>query len=184
MPALCRKPYLSVTPPLEPPVQGRRHITAIAGIRFIIFVTFKFFIPYMTYLTVLSSLGGGVLIGLAATILLYFNHRVAGISGIVAGLFQSWQADSTWRLAFLIGLIMSSLLWYLMGGSISIQLDSPNSLLVLSGLMVGYGTRLGNGCTSGHGICGLARLSPRSMIATACFMITAGITVYWVRHVI
>lgn len=138
----------------------------------------------MTYLTVLSSLCGGVLIGLAATILLYFNHRVAGISGIVAGLFKPWQCDSLWRLAFLIGLIMSASLWYLMGGFIHIKLDASYSLLAISGLLVGYGTRLGNGCTSGHGICGLARLSPRSMVATACFMITAGITVYWVRHVI
>ena len=107
----------------------------------------------MTYLTVLSSLGGGVLIGLAAAILLYFNHRVAGISGIVGGLFQSWQSDSAWRLAFLIGLIMSSSLWYLMGGVIHIQLDASYGLLAISGLLVGYGTRLGNGCTSGHGIC-------------------------------
>ena len=138
----------------------------------------------MTYLTVLSSLGGGVLIGLAAAILLYFNHRVAGISGIVGGLFQSWQSDSAWRLAFLIGLIMSSSLWYFMGGVIHIQLDASYGLLAISGLLVGYGTRLGNGCTSGHGICGLARLSRRSMVATSCFMIAAALTVYWVRHVI
>ena len=138
----------------------------------------------MTYLTVLSSLGGGVLIGLAAAILLYFNHRVAGISGIVAGLLQQWQTDSVWRLAFLIGLVVSASLWFLMGGAIPIQLDASYGILALSGLLVGYGTRLGNGCTSGHGICGLARLSPRSMVATLCFMLTAALTVYVVRHVL
>ena len=138
----------------------------------------------MTYLTVLSSLGGGALIGLAAAILLYFNDVAAGISGIVAGLLQKWQTDSVWRLAFLIGLMVSASLWYLMGGAIPMQLDASYGILALSGLLVGYGTRLGNGCTSGHGICGLARLSTRSMVATLCFMLTAALTVYVVRHVL
>ena len=138
----------------------------------------------MTYLTVLSSLGGGVLIGLAAAILLYFNDRVAGISGIVAGLLPQWQTDSVWRLAFLIGLMVSASLWFLMDGSIPIQLDASYGILALSGLLVGYGTLLGSGCTSGHGICGLARLSKRSMVATLCFMLTAALTVYVVRHVL
>ena len=116
--------------------------------------------------------------------LLYFNHRVAGISGIVAGLLPQWQTDSVWRLAFLIGLMVSASLWFLMDGSIPIQLDASYGILALSGLLVGYGTLLGSGCTSGHGICGLARLSKRSMVATLCFMLTAALTVYVVRHVL
>ncbi len=177
MPVLNRKPYLSVTFPLEPSVQGRKHIAACAGIRF---NSFK----YMTYSTVLFSLAGGALIGLSAALLLYFNNRVAGISGIVAGLIKPWQSDSAWRLAFLIGLIVSASLWFLFGGTIQIQFDTSLGVLAISGLLVGYGTQLGGGCTSGHGICGLARLSKRSMVATACFMITAGITVYGVHHVL
>jgi uncharacterized protein len=177
MPVLDRKPYLSVTFPLEPSVQGRKHMAAFAGIRF---NSFK----YMNYSTVLLSLAGGALIGLAAALLLYFNNRVAGISGIAAGVIKPWQSDSAWRLAFLIGLILSASVWFLFGGIMPIQLDSTVEVLALSGLLVGYGTQLGNGCTSGHGICGLARLSTRSMVATACFMITAGLTVYGVHHVL
>ncbi len=138
----------------------------------------------MTYSTLLSSLSGGALIGLAAAILQYFNYQIAGISGVVAGLLKPWQVDSAWRLAFLIGLMISALLWVLMGGNIPIELNNTYGVLALSGLLVGYGTRLGNGCTSGHGICGLARLSPRSLVATACFMLTAGLTVYGVQHVL
>ncbi len=159
-------------------------MAAFAGIRFIFKLFFSCSEHYMTYSTVLSSLGGGVLIGLAAAILLYFNHRIAGISGIVAGLLQPWQLDSAWRLSFVIGLMVSTSLWFLMGGIISIKLDASYGVLVLSGLLVGYGTRLGNGCTSGHGICGLARLSARSVVATTCFMLTAALTVYLVQHVL
>jgi uncharacterized membrane protein YedE/YeeE len=136
----------------------------------------------MTYLTVLSALGGGALIGLAAAILLFFNNRTAGISGIVAGILPPWQQDTGWRLSFLAGLVFSASLWRLLGGSVHSQIDTPLNVLAFAGLLVGYGTRLGGGCTSGHGICGNARLSVRSIVATLLFMTTAGMTVFLVRH--
>ena len=137
----------------------------------------------MTYLTVLSALGGGVLIGLAAALLLFFNNRTAGISGIAAGILPPWRQETGWRLWFLIGLVVSAPLWKLFGGHVYIQLDAPLTVLAIAGLLVGYGTQLGGGCTSGHGICGNARLSVRSIVATLVFMTTAGITVFLVRHV-
>ena len=136
----------------------------------------------MTYLTILSALGGGVLIGLASALLLFFNNRTAGISGIAAGILPPLQQDAGWQLWFLAGLVLSAPLWKLLGGSVHIQVDSPLTVLVIAGLLVGYGTRLGGGCTSGHGICGNARLSVRSIVATLLFMSTAGITVFLVRH--
>src|SRR5664280_1679671 len=136
----------------------------------------------MTYLTVLSALGGGVLIGLATALLLFTNNRTAGISGIAAGILPPLQQDTGWRLWFLAGLVLSAPLWTLLGGNVHIQIDSPLTVLVIAGLLVGYGTRLGGGCTSGHGICGNARLSVRSIVATLTFMTTAGITVFLVRH--
>jgi uncharacterized membrane protein YedE/YeeE len=138
----------------------------------------------MTLITVLSALSGGVLIGLAAAILLFFNNRVAGISGIAAGILPPWHDETGWRLWFLIGLVFSGALWRLFVGSIEVQIDTPLVVLGISGLLVGYGTRLGGGCTSGHGICGIARLSGRSIVATLVFMSTAGITVFLVRHVL
>ena len=138
----------------------------------------------MTYITVLSAFGGGILIGLAAAVLLFFNNRVAGISGIAAGILPPWQDETGWRLWFLIGLVFSAGLWRLFGGSIEVQIDTPLVVLGISGLLVGYSTRLGGGCTSGHGICGIARLSGRSIVATLVFMSAAGITVFLVRHVV
>lgn len=138
----------------------------------------------MTYITVLSAFGGGILIGLAAAVLLFFNNRVAGISGIAAGILPPWQDETGWRLWFLIGLVFSAGLWRLFGGSIEVQIDTPLVVLGISGLLVGYSTRLGGGCTSGHGICGIARLSGRSIVATLVFMSTASITVFLVRHVV
>ncbi len=137
----------------------------------------------MTYLTALSALGGGVLIGLAAALLLFFNNRVAGISGIAAGILPPWQQETGWRLWFLIGLVVSAPLWKLFGGHVYIQLDASIIVLAIAGLLVGFGTQLGGGCTSGHGICGNARLSVRSIVATLVFMTTAGVTVFLVRHV-
>ena len=136
----------------------------------------------MTYLSVLSALGGGVLIGLAAVLLLFFNNRTAGISGIAAGILPPWQPDTAWRLWFLAGLVLSASLWRLLGGNVHIQIDASLIVLIIAGLLVGYGTRLGGGCTSGHGICGNTRLSVRSIVATLLFMTTAGITVFLVRH--
>ena len=123
----------------------------------------------MTYLTILSALGGGTLIGLAAELPPEF--------------YPPWQQDTGWRLWFLAGLVLSAPLWKLLGGSVHIQIDAPLIVLTIAGLLVGYGTRLGAGCTSGHGICGIARLSVRSIVATLLFMTTAGITVFLVRHV-
>jgi len=137
----------------------------------------------MTYLTALSALGGGVLIGMAAALLLFFNNRIAGISGIAAGILPPWQKETGWRLWFLIGLVVSAPLWKLFGGHVYIQLDTPLIVLAIAGILVGYGTQLGGGCTSGHGICGNARFSVRSIVATLVFMTTAGITVFLVRHV-
>jgi uncharacterized membrane protein YedE/YeeE len=137
----------------------------------------------MAYLTVLSALGGGALIGLAAALLLFFNNRTAGISGSAAGILPPWQQDTGWRLWFLTGLVLSAPLWRLLDGSVYIQIDTPLTVLAIAGLLVGYGTRLGGGCTSGHGVCGNARLSVRSIVATLLFMTIAGITVFLVRHV-
>jgi uncharacterized protein len=136
----------------------------------------------MTYLTIVPALGGGALIGLAAAMLLFFNNRTAGISGIAAGIFPPWRQDTGWRLWFLAGLVLSAPFWTLSGGSVHIEIDTPFIVLAIAGLLVGYGTRLGGGCTSGHGICGNARLSARSIVATLVFMTTAGITVFLVRH--
>ncbi len=137
----------------------------------------------MTLLTVATAFSGGIFIGLASAILLFFNNRNAGISGIAAGLIKPWQQDSYWRLSFIIGLVISAPLWRLLVGDISIQINTPLIVLAVAGLLVGYGTQLGGGCTSGHGICGNARLSPRSIVATLTFMAAAGITVYLVRHI-
>ena len=124
-----------------------------------------------------------MLIGMAAALLLFFNNRIAGISGIAAGILPPWQKETGWRLWFLIGLVVSAPLWKLFGGHVYIQLDTPLIVLAIAGILVGYGTQLGGGCTSGHGICGNARFSVRSIVATLVFMTTAGITVFLVRHV-
>ena len=123
-----------------------------------------------------------MLIGIAAASLLFFHNRTAGISGIAAGILPPWRQNIGWRLWFLAGLVISAPLWKLLGGNVYLQIDTPLTVLAIAGLLVGYGTRLGGGCTSGHGICGIARLSQRSIVATLIFMITAGITVYLVRH--
>lgn len=132
-----------------------------------------------------SALSGGVLIGIAATVLVLFNGRIAGISGILGGLLSSpASGDSGWRLAFLAGMILAPLLWMLLGELPSIQIDADYPLLIGAGLLVGISTRYGSGCTSGHGVCGVARLSPRSMVATLAFMFSGFVTVYIVRHLL
>lgn len=138
----------------------------------------------MAEITVLSALAGGSIIGLASAMLLFKHNRVAGISGIAAGILPPWNAESGWRLWFLLGLVVSAPLYRLAGGLIPVRLDAPIMVLAAAGLLVGYGTRLGGGCTSGHGVCGIARLSVRSIIATLVFMLTAGLSVYLVRHVL
>ncbi|MGF1641878.1 MAG: YeeE/YedE family protein [Rhodospirillales bacterium] len=137
----------------------------------------------MENFTPVSALVGGALIGLAAVVLMLFNGRIAGISGIVGGLFGGGATEFGWRFAFVAGLVAGPHLVALAGGTVpAIRIDAPLPLVVAAGLLVGFGTRLGAGCTSGHGVCGLARLSPRSLAATALFMATAAAVVFAVRH--
>ncbi len=138
----------------------------------------------MDVLSYLPALAGGLMIGTAAALMLWLEGRIAGISGIVGGLLQRTQGDATWRIAFLLGLIASPLLLMLFTGQRAhVQATVSPSMLVLAGLLVGFGTRLGSGCTSGHGVCGLARRSPRSLVAVATFIATGALTVYFMRHV-
>jgi uncharacterized membrane protein YedE/YeeE len=120
-----------------------------------------------------SSLAGGMLIGLSASMLILGIGRVAGISGIVGGLLSPTRGDFRWRVLFVVGLLASALLWRAFGSVLDIRIEAGMPLILTAGLLVGYGSRLGSGCTSGHGVCGIARLSPRSAFATAVFM-TAG----------
>lgn len=131
--------------------------------------------------TPVSALLGGALIGLAATLLLLVNGRMAGISGIAARLLQPTPGDVAWRLVFLAGLLLGAGAWSLAAPA-AIRIEASLPVIVAGGLLVGFGTQLGRGCTSGHGVCGIARLSPRSFAATATFMATAMLTVYIVRH--
>jgi uncharacterized membrane protein YedE/YeeE len=139
----------------------------------------------MHHLTPLASLFGGALIGLAASLVLLTHGKVAGISGIVGGLLQRDTADRPFRLSFLGGLLAAgALLLAIRPQNLAASATTPLWAVAVAGLMVGYGTRLGNGCTSGHGICGLSRLSIRSLVATATFMATGGLTVFVVQHVL
>ena len=139
----------------------------------------------MENFTPVSSLAGGALIGAAATLLLWLNGRIAGISGIAGGLLAPARDDTMWCIVFLCGLVIGALVWRATGGAPqTIVITGSLPLLIGGGLLVGLGTRIGGGCTSGHGVCGLARLSPRSLAATAVFMIAAGVTVYAVRHLV
>ena len=131
-----------------------------------------------------ASLAGGALIGLASVMLLWFNGRIAGISGIVGGLLQPKSGDATWRIAFVAGLVGSPLAYVLAAPLPEVQIAASYPVLLGAGLLVGIGTRYGSGCTSGHGICGLARRSPRSAVATAAFMFAGFVTVYVARHLI
>ena len=137
----------------------------------------------MHNLTLLSGLFGGALIGLAAASLMLLTGRIAGVSGIFGGLLALRPADQGWRIAFVAGLIAAPLLATLVGRPLPAPAMASNlALVALGGLLVGFGSRMGNGCTSGHGVCGFARLSARSTAATVIFMTTAVITVAIVRH--
>ncbi|MDX1597234.1 MAG: YeeE/YedE family protein [Marinobacter sp.] len=129
-----------------------------------------------------SALLGGVLIGLAAASFILLNGRIAGISGILGGLLVPRSGDIGWRAAFMIGLIGAPAAWIMVAELPPIQIEAGFPAIVIAGLMVGIGTRYGSGCTSGHGVCGLSRLSPRSLVATLCFMGTGFVTVYLIRH--
>ena len=138
-----------------------------------------------THFTPLSALFGGLLIGLSATVLLLLNGRIAGISGIVGGLLQRYRVgDFAWRVAFVLGLVLAPVLYRLFAELPESRIDASWAMLVVAGVLVGFGSRLGSGCTSGHGVCGVSRLSPRSLVATATFMTTGFVAVYVVRHLL
>lgn len=129
-----------------------------------------------------TSLAGGVLIGLAAAMLLLLNGKIAGISGILGGLLRPRAGDIGWRVAFIAGLVAAPLVYRLAAPLPVVQVDTGTGGLVVAGLLVGLGTRYGSGCTSGHGVCGLSRMSPRSLVATAAFMAAGFVTVGVARH--
>ena len=133
--------------------------------------------------TPLSSLAGGAVIGLAVSALILLNGRIAGISGIVGGLFKMQQGDMAWRIAFVAGLVAAPLIWQVFVSLPAIRIEGSYAAMAIAGLAVGMGTRYGSGCTSGHGVCGLSRLSPRSIIATLVFMGTGFAMVYVIRHI-
>ena len=137
----------------------------------------------MENFTPISALAGGALIGAAAVVLMLFSGRVAGIAGIVGGVFGSNWRDAGWRLAFVLGLVAGPYLVMLAGGVVpDVDIAASPLVVIAAGLLVGFGTRLGNGCTSGHGVCGLARFSRRSAVATLTFMALAACAVFVVRH--
>jgi len=129
-----------------------------------------------------SALAGGLLIGLAAAAFVLLNGRIAGISGILGGLLRPLRGDTAWRLAFLLGLVAAPLAYGVVAPLPAVTSPAGEPALIAAGLLVGIGTRYGAGCTSGHGVCGLSRLSPRSLVATAAFMLAGFVTVYLVRH--
>ncbi len=139
----------------------------------------------MENFTPIASLLGGVLIGFAALILLAFNGHIAGVTGVARGVLTPKQNDTLWRVVFLLGLVVGPFVFQAVSGeTIASTITSSTPILVIGGLLVGFGTSMGNGCTSGHGICGLGRISKRSMAATGAFMATAIVTVYMMRHVL
>lgn len=135
------------------------------------------FTPYL-------SLLGGVLIGISAIALMAFNGRIAGMTGILGGVLPPLASDWAWRAAFLAGAIIAPAIYIGFGGTIAFEVPVSMAALVAGGLIVGIGVRFGSGCTSGHGICGMARLSPRSITATVVFMASTFVTVYLVRHIL
>ncbi|HEX7006989.1 MAG TPA: YeeE/YedE family protein [Alphaproteobacteria bacterium] len=139
----------------------------------------------MENFTPVSALIGGALIGAAASMLLLLNGRIAGISGILGGLLPPERGDALWRILFLLGLPVGVALWRWLGDpDAGLTITSSVPILIAGGLLVGLGSRIGGGCTSGHGVCGLARLSRRSLVATGTFMAAAFATVFVSRHLI
>lgn len=131
-----------------------------------------------------SSLGGGMLIGLAAGMFVLLNGRIAGISGVLGGLLSPVRGDVLWRIAFVGGIIAAPLAYSVFLALPQMQIDADYPALIAAGLLVGVGTRYGSGCTSGHGVCGLSRLSLRSLAATGVFMGAGFVTVFVLRHVL
>lgn len=130
-----------------------------------------------------SALAGGILIGAAAAMLVLLNGRIAGISGILGGLLRPVRGDILWRIAFIAGLIIAPVSYGVFYAWPEIQVEADTGALIAAGLLVGIGTRYGSGCTSGHGVCGISRLSPRSITATIVFMAAGFVTVYLIRHI-
>ena len=134
-----------------------------------------------------ASLLGGILLGVAVSLYILLNGRVLGISGILGGLLPAKRGDATWRVAFLLGMFAAPWIYGLISSSVPTappRIDASVLILVVAGVLVGIGTRYGSGCTSGHGVCGLSRLSPRSLVATLCFMGAGFATVFVVRHML
>ena len=131
-----------------------------------------------------TALAGGALIGTAAAMLVLVNGRIAGISGIVGGLLRPIPGDTAWRIAFVGGLIVAAVVYPIVATPPELTIDAGYPTLVTAGLLVGIGTRYGSGCTSGHGVCGISRRSPRSLVATAVFMAAGFVTVYVTRHIL
>lgn len=131
-----------------------------------------------------SALLGGALIGLAASILVLFNGRVFGISGLLSGTWSGAAGDKAWRWMALLGLAAAPWVYRLAGETVPVVQSQPWVWVLVAGLLVGFGTRLGSGCTSGHGVCGLSRLSPRSLVATLMFMASGFLTVFVLRHLL
>ena len=136
------------------------------------------------HFTPLAALAGGALIGIAAAMFALLNGRIAGISGVLGGLLRPAKGDRAWRIAFVLGLVGAPALYLLAAALPKPQIDAGYGALILAGLLVGIGTRYGSGCTSGHGVCGLSRLSPRSLVATAAFMGAGFVTVFITRHLL
>ena len=137
-----------------------------------------------TSFTPWAALAGGLLIGAATAMFVLLNGRIAGISGIVAGLLVPARGDIAWRVAFVAGMVLAPAAVVLFGALPRPRIDASWTALVAAGLLVGIGTRYGSGCTSGHGVCGLSRLSPRSLVATATFMGAGFVTVFAARHLL
>lgn len=137
-----------------------------------------------TAFTPMASLAGGVLIGIAATLLMALHGRIAGMTGILGGVLPPYTADNGWRITFLAGAVIAPALMVASGGIVAFAVPVSMGALIIGGLLVGMGVTFGGGCTSGHGVCGMARFSVRSIVATLTFMITCGITVFVVRHIV
>ena len=131
-----------------------------------------------------AAAAGGALIGIASAMFILVNGRIAGISGVLGGLLKPVRGDIAWRVAFVAGLVAAPLLYALFTQLPPVRIDAGFGALVLAGLLVGVGTRYGSGCTSGHGVCGISRLSPRSLVATAAFMAAGFGTVFVLRHLV
>ena len=137
-----------------------------------------------SHFTPWTSFAGGILIGCAAALLVLSSGRIAGVSGIAGGLLTPRRADIGWRIAFLLGLLLAPVVFRLYGRLPFPRIDAGFGTLLVAGLLVGLGTSYGSGCTSGHGVCGLSRLSPRSLVATVAFMAAGMATVFLVRHLL